>query len=116
MTARVLVVDDDRAMVRTLCDILRLRGWECDGAYSGEEAVTAVCGGTTYSSVLMDIKMPGMDGVEAFKTMKGCSPEVRVMLMTAHTSDDTRAEAEREGAYRVLTKPVDFGDLLALLK
>lgn len=115
MTPRVLVVDDDPAMVRTLCDILRLRGWDCDGVHSGEEAVTAIRSGP-YSTALMDITMPGMGGVTACREMKNCSPNVRVLLMTAHGTDSTIAAAAREGAYRVLSKPLDLANVLTLLK
>ncbi|HEY4320304.1 MAG TPA: response regulator [Gemmatimonadales bacterium] len=115
MTSRVLVVDDDQAMVRTLCDILRLRGWECDGVHSGQEAVNAACSGS-YSTAIMDITMPGMDGVTACREMKNCSPEVRVLLMTAHGTDSTIAAAAQGGAYRVLSKPLDLPNVLTLLK
>jgi two-component system response regulator HydG len=65
---KVLVVDDDRRMVRTICDILKLKGYEVESAYSGEEAVGKVkLGGL--DCVLMDIKMPGVDGVESLKML-----------------------------------------------
>lgn len=115
MTRRILIVDDDPGMVRTLCDILRLRGWHADGVHSGEEAVQVACSGE-YPFVLMDIKMPGMDGVTAFKAMKHCPPSTRmVVLMTAHTAPDLLAEARREGAHEVLTKPIDVPSLLSIL-
>ena len=115
MTARVLVVDDEPAMVRTLCDILRMQKWQCEGAASGEEAVTRACA-EGFSTVLMDIKMPGIDGVAACRQIRQCSREVRVILMTAHGSAETLAAAGREGAFRVLSKPLDLPSLLTLLK
>ncbi len=114
MKRRILVVDDDRAMVRTLCDILILRGWDAVGVHSGEEAVDAACS-QGFPVVLMDIKMPGMDGVAAFKAMKNCPPVKRVVLMTAHTAPELLDEANREGAYRVMMKPLDLPALLAAL-
>ena len=114
VTRRVLVVDDDRAMVRTLSDILTLRGWTADVAYSGDEAVVADADGS-YDLVLMDIKMPGMDGVTAFRHIKANRPDARVVLMTAHTEPDVIRAAEDEGAIRVLSKPVDVPSLLALI-
>ena len=79
---RILIVDDERLMVKTLGDIVRLHGWEADGAYSGESAVEAVRG-KEYAVVLMDIRMTGINGVEAFKAMKEIRPDIRVVLMTA---------------------------------
>jgi DNA-binding NtrC family response regulator len=114
MKRRILVVDDDRFMVRTLCDVLRLQGWEASGAFSGEEAIRAVREGN-YPVVLMDIKMPGMDGVAAFKAIKRHRPGIRVVLMTAYTAQELINEAEREGVMRVLPKPVALGPLLELL-
>jgi CheY-like chemotaxis protein len=64
----------------------------------------------------MDIRMPGMDGVTAFKAIKAARPGVRVVLMTAHTAPDVILDAERAGAVRVLPKPVDLPLLLQLLE
>jgi len=115
MSRRVLIVDDDRHMVRTLTDILRLSGWNPDGAYSGEEAVEAVRK-QPYQAVLMDVKMAGINGVEAFKAMKTLRPEIKVILMTAYTAADIIADAEREGALKVLSKPVVLSGLLEMLE
>lgn len=114
MSKRVLVVDDDRQMVRTLCDILRLHGWEPHGVHSGEAAVEAVRD-QGFSLVLMDVRMGGLNGVEALKAMKTLRPDIRVMLMTAYSAADLMAEAEREGAVRVLSKPVALPVVLDLL-
>jgi DNA-binding NtrC family response regulator len=115
MTRRILVVDDDRQMVRTLCDIVRLQGWTPDGAHSGEEAVEAVKA-HAYQVVLMDVRMAGINGVDAFKAMKAVRPGIRVILMTAYTAADIIAEAEREGALKVLSKPVVLSGLLEMLE
>jgi two-component system NtrC family response regulator/two-component system nitrogen regulation response regulator GlnG len=111
---RVLVVDDDRAMVRTLCDVLALRGWTPTGVHSGEAAISAV-ESETFDAVVMDIRMSGMDGVRALKAMRAARPGIRVVLMTAFTAAAMIKEAEREGALRVLAKPVQLPDLLKLL-
>jgi DNA-binding NtrC family response regulator len=112
---RILIVDDEKQMVRTLADILRLSGWEADSAYSGEEAVEAVRK-RDYSVVLMDVRMAGITGVEALKAMKAIRPAIRVILMTAYTATDLLAEAEREGALRILSKPVALTGLLEVLE
>jgi DNA-binding NtrC family response regulator len=112
---RILIVDDDRDMVRTLSDIVRLQGWSPDGANSGEAAVDAVRE-NAYEAVLMDVRMAGINGVEAFKAMKALRPRIKVILMTAYTASDILAEAEREGALRVLSKPVVLSGLLEMLE
>jgi DNA-binding NtrC family response regulator len=114
MSRRILVVDDDRQMVRTLSDIVRLQGWNPDSAYSGEEAVEAVRK-HEYQAVLMDVRMAGINGVDAFKAMKALRPGIKVILMTAYTAAGIIAEAEREGALKVLAKPVVLSGLLEML-
>lgn len=111
---RILVVDDEKQMVKTLVDIIRLRGWEADGAYSGEAAVDAV-GKRDYAVVLMDVRMAGINGVEAFKAMKTARPGIRVILMTAYTTTEILEDAEREGALRILSKPIALTGLLEVL-
>jgi DNA-binding NtrC family response regulator len=115
MHRRILIVDDDRQMVRTLCDILRLRGWVADGVHSGEEAVEAVRR-QPYATVLMDVKMGGMNGVEALAEMKKLRPALRVVLMTAYTATELLAEATRQGALRILAKPVAVPGLIEMLE
>jgi DNA-binding NtrC family response regulator len=114
MTKRILIVDDDRQMVRTLSDILRLRGWDVQGAFNGEDAVECVAA-QHYDAVLMDVRMTGMTGVDALKAMKARRPGIRVILMTAYAANELLTEAERQGALRVLSKPVALPGLLELL-
>jgi DNA-binding NtrC family response regulator len=111
---RALVVDDDQSMVKTLSDLLRLKGWDVATAFSGDSAVQVASSGY-FDVVLMDVKMPGMDGVDAFKAMKAAQPHIRVVLMTAYAAQDRLAEAEREGVVQVMNKPVDVPALLSLL-
>ena len=114
LARRILVVDDDRLQVETLGDILELHGWEVRGAHSGREAIAAAKEGC-YGLVLMDIKMPEMSGVTAFKAMKVDRPDIKVLLMTAHADEDLIREAEGAGAIRVLSKPLQLAVLLAVL-
>lgn len=115
MKKRILIVDDDRQMVRTLSDIVAMHDWEVDGAYSGEAAVEAIRR-HDYEAVLMDVRMTGINGVEAFKEMKAIRPNIRVILMTAFSAAEIIAEAEREGALRVLPKPVVLPSLIEMLE
>jgi two-component system, NtrC family, response regulator HydG len=111
---RVLVVDDDKQMVRTLCDILRLHGWEAHARYSGEEAVAAV-DEMDFSVVLMDVRMEGMNGVEALAQIRRKRPRAKVVLMTAYSSAELLRQAEIEGALHILSKPVQLPVLIELL-
>lgn len=111
---KVLVVDDDRRMVKTICDILKVKGYEVDEAYTGEDALEKVKSGRA-DCVLMDIKMPGINGVEALKMIKGMSPHLPVVLMSAYTTEELEDEAKQHGAYAVLTKPLDISSILSFL-
>jgi DNA-binding NtrC family response regulator len=111
---RILVVDDDPGMVRTLMDVLRLHGWDVDGASSGAEAVAAV-ERRSYTAVLMDVRMPGMDGLAAFHRIHLKRPGTPVILMTAFAADDTLDEALRTGVMKVLPKPLDLRSALRML-
>lgn len=111
---KVLVADDDRRMVKTISDILRVKGYEVDTAYSGEEAIEKVKDGSP-DCVLMDIKMPGIDGVETLKMIKDVSPGTPVVLMSAYATDEQTEEAKLNGAATVLTKPIDFQQILSFL-
>jgi len=115
VSRRILVVDDDRVMVKTLCDILKLRGWEPHAAYSGKEAVAAQRQ-EKYPVVLMDIKMSDMDGISASKVMRTENPEIKIFLMTAHTGPYSVREVVREGSYHLVPKPIDMPSLLRLLE
>lgn len=104
---KVLVVDDDQRMVKTICDILRFKGYETEHAYCGEEAVEKAKE-NGLDCVLMDLKMPGIDGVETLKIIKGMRRDLPVMLMSAHATVEQAEEAMREGAHALLAKPIDI--------
>jgi len=114
-TRRVLIVDDDRQMVETLQNVLRLHGWESDGVYSGEQAIEAVRR-TPFAVVLMDLKMTGMDGVSALRSIRAERPRLPVLLMTAFATRETILLAEQEGAVRVFPKPFEPAVLLQNLE
>ncbi len=111
---KVLVVDDDRRMVKTICDILNVKGQEAIAAYTGVEAVEKV---KSYNPdcVLMDIRMPGINGVDALGMIRDISPSLPVILVSAYAEDEVWAIAREQGAYACLTKPVDIQLLLSFL-
>lgn len=108
----LLLVDDESDMVRGLARILRAKGYCVDVAHSGEEAVekTKV---SKPDGLLMDIRMPGMNGVEAYRHIRRYCPDAFIIFMTAHS--DLIEEARCEGASDVVTKPLDFEHLFPLL-
>jgi DNA-binding NtrC family response regulator len=112
---RALVVDDDRMMARTLCDVLRAHGWDASAVNSGEAAVELVAA-ARFEVVLMDVRMEGMTGVDALREMRRLRPTQKVILMTAYTAADLLAQAEREGALRILSKPVAIPNLIEMLE
>lgn len=112
---RVLVVDDDRAMVRTLCDVLQLAGWEPEGAFSGEDAIQRAAHGS-FAAVLMDVRMSGITGVDALRGIRARRPTLPVILMTAYSSGALLQEAHEWGVTRVLPKPLPIDALLQMLK
>lgn len=111
----VLVVDDDPGIVTTLRDILHAWGYEVDVARSGYEAVEHVRRSRP-DCILMDIRMPGMDGVEAFRRIKRIAPDSPVIFVTAYADSDLVDDAFREGAVEVIPKPLDLKGLLRLLE
>ncbi len=115
MTRSVLVVDDDRDMVKTIGGVLRLHGWAVTPAYTGDEAIRSVRSGS-HAAVVMDVRMPGLNGVEAFRTIKRERPELPVILMTAYAAHELLATAEREGVLLILPKPLPLARLTAALE
>jgi DNA-binding NtrC family response regulator len=111
---KILVVDDDRRMVKTICDILKVKGYEPIEAHSGEEAVARVTEKKP-DCLLMDIKMPGIDGVEALQLIKTTFPDLPVVLMSAFATPEQEEKAKEQGAYSVLTKPINIQVLLSFL-
>jgi CheY-like chemotaxis protein len=110
---RMLVVDDEPDMARGLRRILKLEGYEVAIAGSGEEAIEQAREWHP-DGILMDINMPGIDGVEAYRQIREVCPGAFVIFMTAYSS--LVEEARDEGAIDVLTKPLDPGatrDLVA---
>lgn len=109
----ILVVDDDPGMADTLIDILQANEYEVATAHSGDVAVRMVRR-RAYDLVLMDIQMPGINGLQALTTMKAEGLARRVIMMTAHTRDDLVREAETRSGFPVLPKPLDLKRVLDL--
>lgn len=109
---KILIVDDDRRMVKTLEDILRLNGIEVETAYLATEALIKI-EKQTFDCVIADIKMPGMGGIELVENMRSLKPELPVVLMTAYASNEIMEQAAQKGAIATLEKPLDIHLILA---
>jgi len=104
MKAKVLVVDDEKTARKSLVEILRLEGYQVTSAETGEEALRHL-NEETFDLMLLDIRMPGMDGLEVLRQANGIAPDCKVILLTAHGSLETAIEALRQGAHDYLLKP-----------
>jgi len=113
-TLRILVVDDDRRMVSTIVDILKLNEHEADGVHSGEEAL-AMVEKNNYDCVLADIKMPDMSGVDLHRKIKSIRPNLPLVYMTAYSTDVLVEKGLKQGALSVLTKPLNLSALISFL-
>lgn len=110
----ILVVDDDAGIRETMQDILVLEGFTVETAASGEEAVE-MCRATHYDFALLDIRMPGMNGVETLVAIKQIDPAIRAIMITGFEVGDLAARAMEEGAEAVFRKPLDVASFLPLL-
>ncbi len=115
MCQEILIVDDDRGVTGTLGDILTDLGYKVTAVNDGFEAVEAVrrC---SFKAVLLDVMMPGMNGIETYKEIKKIRPGISVMFMTAYSVEDLIAEGLREGALGVLYKPLDVRKLIRFIE
>ncbi|WP_243367545.1 response regulator [Fundidesulfovibrio soli] len=112
--ARILVVDDERDYNETIVKRLRRRGFEAETALSGPEALELLSA-KSFDVALLDIMMPGMDGIEVLRELKKRTPEVEVILLTGHASVESGVLGMSIGANSYLLKPVDFDELLAAI-
>ena len=110
--ATILVVDDDVGMRETVSEILTGRGYEVTTAASGEAAL-AQLRAATFAVVVMDIRMPGRDGISVLREIGGPPPPV--VLMTAYATDEHLAAAAEAGSFAVVHKPVPARCLLDLV-
>jgi DNA-binding NtrC family response regulator len=113
--ARILIVDDDPSTLRTTAMILERKGYGVDTAENGLEAVNMVAE-RDYDVVLMDIKMPKMNGVEAHRRIKAIRPETTVVMITAYAVETLIQQALDDGAYGILYKPLDIDKMIAIIE
>lgn len=108
---RILIVDDEPDFVTALAKRLRAHGWEADTAGDGKEALEKVSE-EEFTAIVLDLKMPGFDGLETLKRLKKLNPDLQIILLTGHGSIRDGVEAMKHGALDFLEKPADFDALL----
>ena len=111
----VLVVDDNQDLLETFSRILKRRGFNVATAENGISAVDKFKE-HRFDVTLMDIVMPEMNGVEAFRKIREMDPEAMVILMTAYSEEELMQTARNEGAHRIIHKPIRIDQLINLLK
>ena len=108
---RILLVDDEKEVTALLAKRLVRRGYQCDTAADGLQAVEAMRE-QPFSIVVMDVQMPNMDGIAALKIIVEQWPTAQVILLSGHADMQLAVQAMSEGAFGYLMKPVDFDELL----
>lgn len=111
---KVLLVDDEEELVRALAERLEIRQLECEVALNGEEALRMVEDSPPHV-ILLDLKMPGMDGMEVLRRVKKSHPDIQVVVLTGHGSESDEQIVRRLGAIDYLQKPVDIRELVKAL-
>ena len=112
---KILVVDDEESMRVTLAAILEDEGYEVVTAGTGEEAIEC-CSRDRFGVVLMDVRMPGIDGVEAFHQIRRHQEGVRVIMMSAFSTEELKEAALDDGAIAFLPKPLDLEKAVDLIR
>ncbi len=114
-TINLLIVDDDREFLATIAERLGMREFNVTTATEGSLAIEAAKNGN-FDVAVVDMKMPGMDGMELLQILKKKHKFLEVIILTGYVSIDSAVEATKMGAYSYMEKPYDFEKLLTRLK
>ncbi len=112
---KILVVDDDANLRLTLCDILRVKGFEPVEAKTGRDALRRAAG-EDFDAAIIDLRLEDVSGLEVLRGIKQASPHTECILLTGHASQETAIEAVNAGGYAYLQKPFDQEQLLVILR
>jgi len=112
---KILLVDDEKEFVETLSERIRMRDQKSDVALNGEEALKRMDDDLP-DVVVLDLKMPGIDGMEVLRRIRKAYPNVQVIMLTGHGSDKDEKEARKLGAFEYLQKPVEIDTLMKKIK
>ncbi|MEE4265368.1 MAG: response regulator [Desulfobacteraceae bacterium] len=112
---QILLVDDEVIFTRNLSKLLEVRGYEVTIANDGKSALRAF-DEKKFDVVVLDLKMPGMDGIATLEEIKNLGLFTETLILTGHGSSETKAKAAELGAYAYMNKPCDLDDLLGMIK
>jgi DNA-binding NtrC family response regulator len=113
--AKILIVDDDKSIRKTLRDILEFEKYEIDESPDGLDCIVKIKQ-NKYDVIILDVKMPRMDGMEAIEKIMNMSPDTPVIMISGHGNIDTAVEAVKKGAFDFIQKPPDLNRLLITLR
>lgn len=108
---RILIVDDEPDFVDALAKRLKNHGMDVETASGGDEALKKA-GSHDFTAIVLDLKMPGMDGIETLERLKEINADLQIILLTGHGSIREGVDAMKHGALDFLEKPADFDELL----
>ncbi len=111
--ANVLLVDDEVPFVETFAERLELRNLDISKAFNGEAALKALEANKNVEVVILDVRMPGMDGIETLTEIKKKFPLVEVIMLTGHADVESAIDGMKQGAFDYLMKPFDMDQLIA---
>ncbi len=111
--ANVLLVDDEVSFIETFSERLELRDFQISKAFSGEEALQVLSENDNIEVIILDVKMPGMDGIETLAEIKRKKPLVEVMMLSGHADVESAIEGMKHGAFDYLMKPVDMDQIIS---
>lgn len=111
----ILVVDDEHEFLELMQNRMQKRGFTVSVAPTGEEALDMVRQGS-FDAMVLDVKMPGIDGIEVLRRVKEMKPELPVLLLTGHASIEAAMTGVETGAVDYLLKPVPINDLIMRLR
>ncbi|GAB6909607.1 Response regulator receiver protein [Desulfosarcina cetonica] len=111
--ANIMLVDDEVPFVEAMTKRLARRGLEVEQAFNGSDALKKLTGESKTEVVILDVKMPGMDGIETLKAIKAQAPLVEVIMLTGHATVESAIEGMKLGAFDYLMKPCDMDHLIA---
>lgn len=112
---KILLVDDEEEFARTMAERLEARGLRVDVAFSGEEALEKVRK-KNFDAVILDLAMPGMDGIDTLKKFREINPDLQIIILTGQATVEKGVEAMKLGAVDLMEKPADLKDLLAKIE
>lgn len=113
--SHILIIDDEKAIRKTLGEILSYEGYQIDDAENGEEGLKKFKE-RTYDAVLCDIKMPKLDGIEFLEKARAVHPEIPIIMISGHGTIETAVEAVKKGAFDYIAKPPDLNRLLITIR